>query len=101
MEITSESIEDCLSQMEIDWMPFHDIYRSLFGFAKEEPNQVELEMTLRLTELLLKDYGVICLKGPEMTPFGEGIDNTIRKIRRITELEPYSSYNYGLWFDTL
>ena len=69
-------------------MPFNDIYRSLFGFTREEPTQVELKATLWLTELLLRDYGIICLKGPEMIPLGKGIDDTIREIRRLTEMEP-------------
>lgn len=101
MKNSAESIEECLNHMNVDWIPFNDIYRSIFGFSNEEPTQSELEETIQLIELLLREYNVICLKGPEMKPLGDNTEDVIEKIRKMIRTEPYESYYYGLWFDNL
>ncbi|MBK9258064.1 MAG: hypothetical protein IPM42_21670 [Saprospiraceae bacterium] len=60
-----KAIDECLSHVQIDFMPFHDVYRALYGFGKPIPTDLEFSETLNLIKVLLEEKNIICLEGME------------------------------------
>lgn len=96
-----EVVEDCLGHIEEDFMPFHDVFRSIYGFNKLKPNPAELTETLELITFLVNEKNVIPIFGPEMKPSGNSTKSDLNQIKEIIRNEEYENYDYGIWFDSV
>jgi hypothetical protein len=96
-----EIIEDCLSHIEEDFLPFNDVYRSIYGISKEKPSLIELQNTFELISFLLNEKNVVTIYGPEMKPSGKSTKFDLQTIQEIISNNEYQDYHYGIWFDSL
>jgi hypothetical protein len=85
--------------MDIDYMPLHDIFRSLYGFNKLNPTQDEFDGTLELMRILLGENNIVCLVGPDMIPTEKSIPELISFLQTKFADQKYEEINYGIWFD--
>lgn len=92
-------IDECLSQIETDFMPFHDAFRSIYGFNILKPNNRQLHNTFELISFLMKDKDIIAVFGPEMKPSGNSNEIDLERIKKTFENQPYDNNNYVIWFD--
>ena len=92
-------IDDCISQIETDFMPLHDVFRSLYGSNFRVPDQTQLNDTFELISFLLLNKSVITVFGPEMKPSGNTCEIDLKIIKETINSKPYEEYNYGIWFD--
>lgn len=93
-------IEDiCINQMDVDYMPLHDVVRE-FTTNNKRPTRDEFELALDFLQKFLENNAVKVLYGKEMNY--RGGDNSIEIIQWLKELwnkEDYDDFNYAVWFD--
>ena len=94
-----ERLKSCLDQINIDFLPLHDIYRTIFGFNRLTPTNTEIPVILDMISALLLKHNVICLEGPQMKPTDKSVSELLNHIQLMWTLDKYDDINYGIWFD--
>ena len=94
-----KALNDCLSHIEIDYLPLNDVYRSISGFNNSTPTEMEFKKTLELVKLLLTQNDVVCVEGPEMRPTCKSIPELLDFLYAKWNNQEYDDINYGFWFD--
>ena len=80
-------------------MPLHDVFRTIYGFYKTIPTEIEFAKTLELVKLLLSENNIICLEGAEMKQTNKSIADLIDFLQAKWNYQEYDEINYGIWFD--
>lgn len=80
-------------------MPFHDVFRSIYGIDTTEPSKDQLTTTCELISFLFIAKGVVAVFGPEMKPSGNTLEQDLSQIKTQIETQPYTDYNYGIRLD--
>jgi|WetSurMetagenome_2_1015567.scaffolds.fasta_scaffold388774_1 hypothetical protein len=93
------AIIDCLNHIDVDYMPLHDVFRSIAGFDKLVPSNNDFMDTLDLIQILLEEKNVICLEGSSMTPTKKSTSELITFLRSKWDLNGYNEIDYGIWFN--
>lgn len=93
MSITTAEAE-CLSQIETDFLPFHDIFRSLYGFNCSMPDQQQFDNTLALFQTLVNKHNFKIARGLENYI---SLNEAIGSIREAYENKQYEAISYGIW----
>lgn len=94
-----EIIDECLGQIEEIVTPFHDVFRSIYGFNKMIPSMHELKQTHALISYLVLNKKVLVIFGPEMQPSAYSNKDDLKRIGKIILIEEYEKYSYGIWLD--
>lgn len=95
--INEATIRECLTHVQEDYLPFNDIFRTIYGFNKTQPSAAELENTFQLFSYLVREKGLTPIFGPEMKPSGRTIHEDLEYIHEKLKDERYEAYSYGVW----
>ena len=93
-----DKLNECLDHISIDFLPLHDIYRTLFGFNRSTPTEQEISQVLEMIKQLL-EKNIVCLEGSQMKPTNKSVTEVLDFIKFKWETGKYEEINYGLWFD--
>lgn len=91
--------EECLSQVNLDFMPFHDIYRSLFGYDKSYPTEMEFYETTELFALLLSRDDIVISKEMGMDFMDKTTDEIISFLTSKWKDGSYNEISYSVWLN--
>ena len=92
-------IRDCLNHLNVDFMPLHDIYRTIFGFEKLIPTEDEFSQTIELVRILLKNEDVFCTNEIGMNLKDKSVSEIISFLNDKWKEGKYDEINYGFWLD--
>jgi hypothetical protein len=95
-----ERLNECMRHLEVDYLPLHDIFRSLFGMWKDEPDKSEFATVLKAVDELLTSRNVVCLIGKDMVLFSRPTSELLDYLRTEFDKGNYQDINYGVWFDS-
>lgn len=95
----AKAIEECLNHVNVDYLPFHDVYRSIYGFKNATPSSEEIENTFKLFSFLVKEKGLVPILGPEMKTSNKDVEDVLHSIEEVIKSLDYEYYNYGIWLD--
>jgi hypothetical protein len=91
-------LKECQDHINIDFLPLHDVYRTIFGFNRSAPTEKEIPIVLDMISSLLSS-NVICLEGPKMLPTEKSVSDLVSYIKNIWTTGNWDEINYGIWFD--
>lgn len=95
----AKAIEECLTHVNEDYLPFHDVYRSIHGFKNATPSSEEIENTFKLFSFLVKEKGLVPILGPEMKTSNKDVEDVLHSIEEVIKSLDYEYYNYWIWLD--
>jgi hypothetical protein len=93
-----DKLKLCLEHINIDFLPLHDLYRTIFGFDRLTPSEQEIPVVLDMVIALLSN-NIICLEGPKMVPTDKCVSDLLTHIKSMWTMGKYDEINYGIWFD--
>ena len=84
----------CLSHLKIDFLPFHDVFRSLYGNDQLIPNLHQFDEAINLFQNLVKGYNLKVLLSlkKEIT-----VDEAVAILRNSYINGKYETVNYSIW----
>lgn len=88
-----------LEDLNEDFLPFHDIYRTLYGFDRLIPTPEQFHSTIKLFNKIIDDKNVVCLEGPSLTPTAKSQKELSRHLNEQFENGKYDHINYAFWID--
>lgn len=89
----------CLEQLDIDFMPLHDVFRTIFGFEKLVPTENEFFQTIELVEILIANEDVICTNEIGLNFTNKSVSEIISFLTEKWKAGKYDEINYSVWFD--
>lgn len=91
--------QQILEDLNVDFVPLHDIYRTLYGFDRLVPTPEQFHSTIELLNRIIDDNNVVCLEGPPMTPSEKTQKELSRHLSEQFESGKYDDINYAYWID--
>lgn len=90
--------ENCLADMEGDYMPLHNLIREFSGFDKLEPSNEEFSNALMFLKKFASKYHLKFYSGPGVVSIEKSVDELIDWIKQEKQKNGYKPLSYGIWF---
>ena len=90
--------EQCIVQLNIDYVPLHDIVREFSGFDKA-PTEADFLIALNFLEYLIIKYRLKCLIGPDLADFDKPVSELIAWLKNKWYSNEYEDINYAVWLE--
>jgi hypothetical protein len=90
---------ECLNQVNIDFMPFHDIYRTIFGYDKLYPTEIEFYETIELFELLISRDEIFVSNEIGIDFKNKAADDIISFLTLKWKNGGYDEFSFSVWLD--
>lgn len=87
---------NCVKQMEVDFVPLHDIVREFSGYD-QTPKEIEFIESLKFIVYLSKKYKIKFLEGPEMKEINKSTNRIVEWLKESWYSNKYDEINYLVW----
>lgn len=87
---------DCVLHLQNSPIPFHDIFRSLYGLQAKTPTKEEFEQSVMLFENIYNRHAVRVLKAMKKEI---ALDEAVRSLRGLYSDKKYDVISYGFWLE--
>jgi len=87
---------NCIEQMELDYMPLHDIVREFSGYD-QFPTENEYMSALNFIAFLANKYNIKFIQGPEMKEIKKSTNEVLESLKESWQSNNYNQVNYLIW----